>query len=126
MDAVRRIHAAVARAFAEHGMRPENGRVLVACSGGPDSRSLLEALHALGAMSPVRPIAPGLALLRPMLTVSRAEVDAYVAARGLAVVEDPTNADLRYRRSRVRHEVLPLLRRERPDLDRALAELCER
>jgi tRNA(Ile)-lysidine synthetase-like protein len=58
--------------------------------------------------------------------VPRADVEANVAARGLLVVRDPTNADLTYRRSRLRHEVLPLLRRERPDLDRALAATCDR
>ncbi len=65
-------------------------------------------------------------LVRPLLSVPRADVEAYVAARALAVVRDPTNADLAYRRSRLRHEVLPLLRRERPELDRALAETCDR
>jgi tRNA(Ile)-lysidine synthetase-like protein len=77
-------------------------------------------------MAPVRRIDGALLLVRPLLTVPRADVEAYIAARGLAVVRDPTNLDLDYRRSRLRHEVLPLLRRERPDLDRALAATCDR
>jgi len=69
---------------------------------------------------------PALLLIRPMLEVPRAEIEAYLDAEGLSVVRDPTNEDLRYRRSRIRHRVLPLLREERPDLDRALTRLCER
>jgi tRNA(Ile)-lysidine synthetase-like protein len=44
----------------------------------------------------------------------------------LAEVRDPTFADPIDRRTRLRHVVLRLLRRERPDLDRALAATCER
>jgi tRNA(Ile)-lysidine synthase len=77
-------------------------------------------------MAPARRIEADLWLVRPLLDVPRADVEAYLAARGLAVVRDPTNDDRAYRRSRLRHEVLPLLRRERPDLDRALAATCER
>jgi hypothetical protein len=76
-------------------------------------------------MARVRPAGPGVRLVRPLLDVSAAEVEAYVAARGFEPVRDPTNASRAYRRSRLRHEVLPLLRRERPDLDRAIARTCE-
>src|SRR6185312_1761848 len=85
--------------------------------------------RGLGAMAPMRRISSldgDLWLVRPLLAVPRADVEAYVAARGLSVVRDPTNDDRAYRRSRLRHEVLPLLRRERPDLDRALAATCDR
>jgi len=82
--------------------------------------------RGLSAMAPARRIDGALWLVRPLLAVTRADIEAYVAARGLAVVRDPTNDDRAYRRSRLRHEVLPLLRRERPDVDRALAETCDR
>ena len=51
------------------------------------------------------------AIVRPLLHLRRAEVRAVVEARGLAVVDDPTNADQRWRRAWVRHEVLPMLER---------------
>ncbi|HEX8954549.1 MAG TPA: tRNA lysidine(34) synthetase TilS, partial [Polyangia bacterium] len=82
--------------------------------------------RGLSAMAPMRRIGDGLWLVRPLLAVPRADVEAYVAARALAVVRDPTNADRAYRRSRLRHDVMPLLRRERPELDRALWATCER
>lgn len=46
---------------------------------------------------------------RPLLALRRAETRALCAALGLEVVDDPSNADPRFTRNRVRHEVLPLL-----------------
>jgi len=48
-------------------------------------------------------------LVRPLLPFSRAELAAYVAARGLAHHDDPANRDPRHLRSWVRHALLPLL-----------------
>jgi tRNA(Ile)-lysidine synthase len=49
------------------------------------------------------------ALIRPLLTTTRAEIEAYLKAKGVAFRTDSTNDTPRYRRNRVRHEVLPLL-----------------
>ena len=46
---------------------------------------------------------------RPILGLRRGETGALVAALGLDTVRDPSNFDIRFRRNRVRHEVLPLL-----------------
>jgi tRNA(Ile)-lysidine synthase len=55
----------------------------------------------------------GLAGMRPerhpLLAVRRRETQALVAAAGLTPVDDPSNADPRHRRNRVRHELVPLL-----------------
>jgi tRNA(Ile)-lysidine synthase len=48
-------------------------------------------------------------IVRPLLTVSRGEVLAYLQERGQTWREDPTNADPRHFRNRVRHELLPYL-----------------
>ena len=53
--------------------------------------------------------AEGDRLLRPLLDVSRAVVRDLAMMLDLGAEEDPTNADLRYERNRIRHEVLPLL-----------------
>ena len=53
-----------------------------------------------------------LRIVRPLLGVWRAEIDAYLAARGLEWREDATNADPAYAtRNVLRHEALPLLER---------------
>ena len=62
--------------------------------------------------------------VRPMLDVTRAEVLRYLARRSLPFVTDRSNADLRYSRARLRHQILPLLRRENPRLDQALRSLA--
>jgi len=48
-------------------------------------------------------------LLRPLLDVSRAEVESYAAVRSLAFREDASNASDAYLRNRVRHHLVPLL-----------------
>ena len=61
---------------------------------------------------------------RPLLGLDLAVIDGYVAARGLAVWDDPMNEDRRVARVRVRRELLPALRRENPQLDAALIRLA--
>jgi tRNA(Ile)-lysidine synthetase-like protein len=119
-------------ALAAEARRVGAGVIAVGHTATDQAETLLDRLirgagtRGLGAMAPARRIDAARWLVRPLLAVSHAEVEAYVAARALAVVRDPTNVDLHYRRSRLRHEVLPLLRRERHDLDHALAETAAR
>lgn len=54
------------------------------------------------------------AVLRPLLEVSRNEIERYAQARGLAWVNDESNADTAYSRNFLRHEVLPVLERHFP------------
>ena len=61
-------------------------------------------------------------LVRPLLGVTRAEVRDYLRARGLEWREDPSNADRRFARARVRHDVLDALRELSPAADRTIAE----
>jgi tRNA(Ile)-lysidine synthase len=53
-------------------------------------------------------------LIRPLLDVERAQTAAYCQERGLSWREDESNADERFARSRVRHELLPALKRVHP------------
>jgi tRNA(Ile)-lysidine synthase len=61
-------------------------------------------------------------LVRPLLEVTRGEVRDYLRARGLEWREDPTNADRRFARARVRHDVLDALRELSPAVERTIAE----
>jgi tRNA(Ile)-lysidine synthase len=63
-------------------------------------------------------------LLRPFLDLPRRALRAGVAEAGLEAVDDPTNEDLRRPRNRLRHRVLPELRRQDPSIDRRLADLA--
>jgi tRNA(Ile)-lysidine synthase len=60
--------------------------------------------------------------VRPLLGVTRAELRAYLRARGLEWREDPSNADRRFARARVRHDVLDALRELSPAAERTIAE----
>ncbi len=50
-----------------------------------------------------------LRVLRPLLGISREEIDTYVTGHALAFREDSSNTDPRHTRNRVRHELLPAL-----------------
>ncbi|MGA7870471.1 MAG: tRNA lysidine(34) synthetase TilS, partial [Candidatus Binatus sp.] len=51
-------------------------------------------------------------LIRPMLTLSRAEIRDYLGARGISFVDDLSNASRDILRNRIRAELLPMLERE--------------
>ncbi|MCO6432626.1 MAG: tRNA lysidine(34) synthetase TilS [Deltaproteobacteria bacterium] len=64
------------------------------------------------------------ALIRPILAVTRSEIDRYVSKHSLHFREDETNRDTRFLRNRVRRKLLPLLAKE---FDERIAEtLSER
>lgn len=48
-------------------------------------------------------------LVRPLLTTRRTDIEGYLRLYGLPHIEDSSNADLRFTRNRVRHQLLPLL-----------------
>jgi tRNA(Ile)-lysidine synthase len=52
----------------------------------------------------------GVLLLRPLLPVSRLQLERYAAVHGLGYSEDPSNAEQRFDRNYLRREVLPRLR----------------
>ncbi|HVS76154.1 MAG TPA: tRNA lysidine(34) synthetase TilS, partial [Steroidobacteraceae bacterium] len=70
-------------------------------------------LPGLAAMPAVAPLGPGW-LARPLLACSRSQIEAWVRARGLAWVEDDTNADERFDRNYLRRRVLPAVRQRWP------------
>jgi tRNA(Ile)-lysidine synthase len=65
-------------------------------------------------------------LVRPLLAITRREVEAYLKAIGQSWREDSTNRDLSHTRNRVRHELLPLLERDfNPAIRQTLADVAE-
>jgi tRNA(Ile)-lysidine synthase len=78
---------------------------------GPEG---LAAMPAVRAFETVR-------IVRPLLDVPRAEIEHYVALRGLAHVEDPSNVDVRLLRNSIRRAVVPALETARPGMRKAAA-----
>jgi tRNA(Ile)-lysidine synthase len=52
---------------------------------------------------------PDLVMARPLLPVSRGELEKYVAEHAIAYVEDESNSHPRYARNALRHQVMPSL-----------------
>ena len=73
----------------------------------------------LAAMPASSPLGAGLHL-RPLLEIGRDDLVSYAAAVGLCWTEDPMNADSRFDRAYLRHEVLPAIRRRWPAVARTV------
>lgn len=65
-------------------------------------------------------------VVRPMLNIPRLEVERYLAERNQPYRTDSTNVDTRYRRNKVRHELLPLLRQLNPNIEATLEATMQR
>jgi tRNA(Ile)-lysidine synthase len=62
--------------------------------------------------------------VRPLLAVTRAEIEAYLRALGQPWRTDSTNANTAFTRNRIRHELLPLLESFNPRLRTHLAQMA--
>jgi tRNA(Ile)-lysidine synthase len=79
----------------------------------------------ISGIHPVLELQPKGRVVRPLLAVTRAEVEEFLRAQAQPWREDASNADAAYTRNRIRHELLPSLRAENPKLDTTLANLAE-
>jgi tRNA(Ile)-lysidine synthase len=94
---------------------------------GHTRTDLVETLLYRLATSPGRRALIGLrprrgALLRPMMSLRRDQVRRLAGDAGLPFRDDPTNAEPRYARNRIRNEVLPVLREIGPEAEATIAE----
>lgn len=103
------------------------GEVLVTAQHRDDQVEtlLLQLLRGAGvaglaAMPAIAPFGAG-RIARPLLDVSRAEIEHAARAAKLNWIVDPTNTDTRYSRNFLRHRVMPVLREHWPGADRVLA-----
>lgn len=64
-------------------------------------------------------------LIRPLLSLTRAETAAFCDERGLRVVDDPANTDPRFTRTRVRADLLGALKSIHPGAENRVAAFAE-
>lgn len=76
--------------------------------------------EGLAAMPLTSPIGAG-THVRPLLDVSRAEIEDCTAQLGLLWIEDPSNQDRAFDRNRLRHDIVPLIKSHWPAFSRTLA-----
>ena len=81
-------------------------------------------LPGLSAM-PSRWVRAGLNYHRPLLQVPGSELRAWLRQRGAGWIEDPSNADSRYTRNRIRAELLPVLQAAFPQFRSTFARSAE-
>jgi tRNA(Ile)-lysidine synthase len=89
---------------------------------------LMRILRGTGArgLAGIAPAHKAKHLVRPLLTTSRREVEAYLKAKSQGWRDDSSNLDLGHTRNRVRHTLLPLLERDfNPAIRQTLADLAE-
>lgn len=83
----------------------------------------IDGLAGIPSRRPLSPAPGAPELVRPLLQTRRSEIEAYCRERGLEPRDDATNHDLRYRRNRLRLEVLPRLEEFEPGLRERLIRL---
>lgn len=66
-------------------------------------------LKGMCGMQPVRQDEHGICYIRPMLCVSRSQIEAYLREKGMEYRTDATNFELDYSRNRIRNVILPQL-----------------
>jgi tRNA(Ile)-lysidine synthase len=81
-------------------------------------------IEGLSGIHPVLKFPEG-TILRPLLSTTRAEIEAYLHALGQPWREDSSNSHLTFTRNRIRHELLPLLETWNPRLREHLARMAE-
>lgn len=81
-------------------------------------------LSGLGAMAPARPLAQGVTLIRPLLALSRLEIEAYLERHGLDSRLDRSNLSERFTRNWLRRTILPAIARRQPRVREHLSALA--
>lgn len=78
-------------------------------------------LRGLAGMPQTRALSTTVSLVRPLLNLSRQQIDAYLDGLGQPYRTDATNTDRSFARNRIRHELLPRLRADfNADVDAAI------
>lgn len=102
------------------------GKIATAHTADDNAETLLmhlvrgTGLRGLGGITPVMG-----KLIRPMLTVTRRDVEEFLEAYSLPHIEDSSNASDDFLRNRIRHEVMPILRRENPRFSENLTAMAQ-
>ena len=106
----------------------ENGfdAVAVAHNANDNAETLIlnllrgTGLRGICGMSKERPLSGPVMLIRPMLGMTRAEIEEYAVKHGVEYREDRTNAENEAQRNRIRNEVFPEFARINPSFVRTL------
>ena len=116
---------AAAREARYHFFATLGGKIATAHTADDNAETILmhlvrgTGLKGLGGISPVNGN-----IIRPMLTVNRQEVMAFLEEYCLSFVEDSSNAGDDFLRNRLRHRVMPLLKEENPRFAQSVSQMA--
>lgn len=120
------------REMAEVANSQGYGAVVTAHTASDRTETLLYNLirgsgaDGLQALTWQRPLPEGIQLIRPLLTVTRAETATFCQDLDLPIWQDAMNQDLHYRRNRIRQDILPYIRQHfNPNVDTSIAQTAE-
>ena len=108
-------------------LRGLKGKIATAHTADDNAETVLmhlirgTGLKGLGGITPVHG-----KVIRPMLTVTRQEVEGFLEEWCLSHIEDSSNETDAYLRNRIRHHVMPLLKEENPKLGENLSQMALR
>jgi tRNA(Ile)-lysidine synthase len=68
---------------------------------------------------------PDLVMARPLLALSRAELESFAASKEIVHIEDESNADTRYARNALRHHVMPAFAQYFPGFQQRMARTAQ-
>ena len=108
-------------------LRSLNGKIATAHTADDNAETVLlhlirgTGLKGLGGITPVYGN-----VIRPMLSVTRQEVEAFLEEWCLRHIEDTSNETDAFLRNRIRHHVMPLLQEENPRIGENLSQMALR
>ena len=108
-------------------LRSINGTIATAHTADDNAETVLmhllrgSGLRGLGGITP-----KGDRLIRPMLDVTRREVEDFLAENYIRHIEDSSNGGDAFLRNRLRHGVMPLLKAENPSAATGLSAAAQR
>lgn len=106
-------------------LRTLPGKVATAHTADDNAETVLlhmirgSGLKGLGGIPPVNG-----SIIRPMLLITRKDVERFLEEWCLSHVEDATNGSDAFQRNRIRHHVMPLLYRENPQIGENLSRMA--
>ena len=108
-------------------LRGLDGKIATAHTADDNAETLLlhlirgTGLKGLGGITPISD-----KVIRPMLTVTRSDVEAFLKEYYVKHIEDSSNKTDAFLRNRIRHHVMPLLKAENPKLAENLSAMALR
>ena len=118
--------------FFESVMKEHNIKTLVTAHNADDNLETLifnlvrgSGVRGMCGIPPIRELSEGRQVLRPLLSVTKAEILDFCRENAYPFVTDSTNLDSDYSRNLIRNEVIPILEGINPSLRRSAARLSE-